>query len=192
MQDCSKCGAQNVDGANFCNNCAAPLKSPVQGTAPQQASQPVLPPQLQPGQKASLLDYLSHYQGLQVHWAKRFVAILLDSIFVVAPVYVILAVFDWWTGWLWFTVVAGIILFLYSAFFEEFMSATIGKAIVGLKVISVEGKLELPSTLIRNVTKVFTPLLLLEFIVTLVVQTTDAHQKYTDRIAKTTVVEKRP
>jgi len=120
------------------------------------------------------------------------VGIVLDSIFVVAPVFVIFAFMDWWMGWCWFTVVAGVVLFLYSAFLEEFMGATIGKAIVGLKVISIEGKLELPSTLIRNVTKILAPLLFLEFLVTLVVQTTDAHQRYTDRLAKTTVVEKRP
>ena len=139
-----------------------------------------------------MLDYLSHYQGLQVHWAKRFVGLLLDSIFVVAPVFVVFAFMDWWNGWGWFTIIGGIVLFLYSAIFEYAFGATIGKAIVGLKVVSIQRRLVLPSTLIRNITKIFALLLLLEFIVTLVVETTDAHQRYVDKLAKTTVIEKRP
>lgn len=199
MQYCSKCGAQNVDGANFCNHCAAPLRMEAQPAPQGQAydqqqagAQTVPPPRSQPGERATLLDYLRHYEGLRVHWAKRFIGILLDSIFVVAPVYVILFVMEWWMGWVWFTAVAGVVLFLYSAFFESAMGGTIGKGAVGLKVICVSGKLELSNALIRNVTKIFALLLLLEFVATLVVQTTDSHQRYMDRLARTTVVEKKP
>jgi len=150
-----------------------------------------LPPQLQPGQKASLLDYLSHYQGLQVHWAKRFVAIVLDAIFVVIPVYVFMVFVSWLVGGIWFVGVGGVFLFLYSTILEYAGGATIGKAIMGLKVVSTQGKLELPSAMLRNITKIYALLLLIEFIVTLFVETTDVHQRYTDKLAKTTVIEKR-
>ena len=203
MVYCSKCGAQNADGARYCNHCATPLPAAAptgsQSASPQQVpdqqpmqSQPSLPPQLQPGQKATLLDYLTHYQGLQFHWAKRFVALVLDAIFVVVPVYVFLALVSWLIGWIWLIPVGGIILFLYSALFEYASGATIGKAIMGLKVVSTQGKLELPNAMIRNITKIYPLLLLLEFIVTLVVETTDAHQRYMDKLSKTTVIEKRP
>ena len=200
MVYCSKCGAQNADGARYCNNCASalPLAAPStpQG-APQQIPtqqpaqpQPELPPQLQPGQKATLLDYISHYKGLQLHWVKRFVALVLDIIFVVLPVYVILVFIIWTLGGWWSVGIGGVILFLYSGFLESAYGVTIGKAILGLRVVSTKGKLDLSDTLVRNITKVIPLLLLLEFVVSLVVETTDAHQRYLDKLAKTTVVEK--
>lgn len=193
---CSKCGAQNADAARYCNNCASPLgpaaQTATQGPQEPAQAQPPLPPQLQPGQKATLLDYLSHYQGLQYHWVRRFVAIVLDAIFVVIPVFVIMSLLSWFFGGLWlFTGIGGVALFLYSALFEYAMGATIGKAVLGLKVVSTRGKLDLPDALLRNITKIYVLLLLIEFVVSLVVETTDAHQRYMDKLAKTTVIEKR-
>lgn len=195
MVYCSKCGAQNPDGAKFCNSCAAALAltepTGPQQTPPAQTSAP-LPPQLQPGQKATLLDYLSHYQGLQYHWVGRFVAFVIDAILVMVPVYVFLIFLGWlFGGFLGFVGLGGVILFLYSALFEYRWGATIGKMVMGLKVVSIEGKLELPNAMIRNITKIYVLLLLIEFIVTLVVETTDAHQRYLDKLAKTTVVGKK-
>lgn len=195
MVYCSKCGAQNPEGARYCNSCAAALalteSAGPQIAQPQQAPAP-LPPQLQPGQKATLLDYLSHYQGLQYHWVGRFVAFVIDAILIMAPVYVLLVFLGWLLGgFLGFVGLGGVVLFLYSAFFEFKWGATVGKMVMGLKVVSIQGKLELSNTMIRNITKIYTLLLLIEFIVTLVVETTDAHQRYSDKLAKTTVVGKK-
>jgi len=203
MVYCSKCGTPNPEGARFCNNCAAALalaetaapwsSLQQQGTYQQPGQEPApLPPQLQPGQKATLLDYLSHYQGLQYHWVRRFVALLFDGIFVLLPVYVILALMSWmFGGFLGFVGIGGIVLFLYSALLEHSLGGTIGKLIMGLRVVSTKGRLELTDTLVRNITKIYSLLLLIEFIVTLVVETTDAHQRYLDKLAKTTVIDKR-
>jgi uncharacterized RDD family membrane protein YckC len=162
---------------------------------PQQAAAagPPLPPQLQPGQKATLLDYLSHYQGLQYHWVRRFVALVFDAIFVLLPVYVFLIFVSWmFWGFFGFLGFGGIALFLYSAFFEYAFGGTIGKMILGLRVVSTQGgKLQLEAALVRNITKIYSLLLLLEFVITLVVETTDAHQRYLDKLARTTVIEKR-
>jgi len=138
-----------------------------------------------------MLDMLSHYEGLRIHWAKRFVAILLDSILVMIPVYMLMLFVSWMLGMFWFIGFGGLILFLYSAFFEYAAGSTVGKAILGLKVVSTKGRLELPDTLIRNVTKIYGLFLLLEFVLTLLVETTDAHQRYLDKLAKTTVAERR-
>jgi uncharacterized RDD family membrane protein YckC len=192
MVYCPKCGSQNPDQAKFCNNCASPLETtaaqapqePPQGQAP-------LPPQLQPDQKGTLLDYMSHYTGLQYHWVRRFVALVLDSIFVVVPVYVVLSIMAWLIGgWVIFGGILGIFLFLYSAVFEAAVGATVGKSILGLKVVSTKGKLDFGDTLIRNVTKVYPLLLLIEFIVSLFLETKDAHQRFMDKVARTTVVER--
>jgi len=203
MVYCSKCGTVNPEGAKFCNSCAAALalSEPVTnwsnlqqpGNYQQAGQQPAqLPPQLQPGQKASLLDYLSHYQGLQYHWVRRFVALVFDAIFVLLPVYVILTLMSWMLGgFLGFMGIGGIVLVLYSAFLEYSSGGTIGKMIMGLKVVSIKGKVELSDALVSNITKIYSLLLLIEFISTLVVETTDAHQRYMDKLAKTTVIEKR-
>ncbi len=199
MVYCSKCGAQNQDGARYCNNCAAalaltepgiPQSQPAQPQQPAYAAAP-LPASLQPGQRATLLDYLSHYKGLQYHWARRLVAILFDAIIILLPVYVILvftSIYFW--GFFGFLGFSGIVLFLYSAVFEYLWGGTIGKMILGLKVVSTRGKLEPQDTLIRNISKVYSILLLIELIITLVVETTDAHQRFLDKIARTTVVER--
>jgi uncharacterized RDD family membrane protein YckC len=199
MVYCSKCGMQNSDGARYCNNCAAslaltepgiPMGQPAQPQQPAYAAAP-LPASLQPGQNASLLDYLSHYKGLQYHWARRFVAILFDAIIILLPVYVFLvfAGAHFW-GFFGFIGLSGIVLFLYSAVFEYMWGGTIGKMVLGLKVVSTKGKLEVADTLVRNISKVYYIFLLIELVVTLVVQTTDAHQRFLDKIARTTVVEK--
>ena len=191
MAICPKCGSQNAEDARFCSYCAAPLAAPQMAAQPQTQQGSSLPPQLQPGQKATLLDYLSHYQGLQYHWAKRLVAIILDSIFIIIPVYVFMTFVSWWVGGFLFIGIGGIVLFLYSALFEYAAGHTIGKAIMGLKVVSMRGKVELPDAMLRNITKIYGLILLIEFIATLFVETTDAHQRYTDKLAKTTVIEKR-
>jgi uncharacterized RDD family membrane protein YckC len=195
MVYCSKCGAQNPEGARYCNSCSAALalteSTGSQSAPPQQGPAP-LPPQLQPGQKATLLDYLSHYQGLQYHWVGRFVALVIDAILVMVPVYVFLILVSWLLGGFFgFIGLGGVILFLYSAFFEYKWGATIGKMVMGLRVVSTQGKLELSNTLLRNITKIYALLLLIEFVVTLVIETTDAHQRFLDRLAKTTVVGKK-
>ncbi len=127
---------------------------------------------------------------MQFHWAKRFVALVLDAIFIVIPVYAATVFLSWMIGGLWFIGVGGIALFLYSAFLEYSAGVTLGKAILGLKVVSTQGKLELANTLVRNITKVYALVLLIEFIVSLIVVTTDAHQRYMDKLAKTTVIER--
>lgn len=119
-------------------------------------------------------------------------ALLFDAIFVLLPVYVVLALTSWmFGGFLGFVGIGGIVLFLYSAFLEHSLGGTIGKLIMGLRVVSTKGKLELTDTLVRNITKIYSLFLLIEFIVTLVVETTDAHQRYLDKLAKTTVIDKR-
>lgn len=119
-------------------------------------------------------------------------AIVFDAIFVMIPVYVFLVFVAWMLGGFFgFIGLGGFILFLYSAVFEYAFGATLGKMIMGLKVVSIQGKLEFPNALIRNITKIYALLLIIEFIVTLVVETTDAHQRYLDKLAKTTVIEKR-
>jgi uncharacterized RDD family membrane protein YckC len=199
MVYCSKCGNQNPDGARYCSNCAAALALTEAGVPQGQPAQPQqpayavapLPASLQPGQKANLLDYLSHYKGLQYHWARRFVAILFDVIVLWLPVYIVMVIagLHFW-GFFGFLGFGGILLFLYSALFEYMWGGTIGKMVLGLKVVSTKGKLDIADALVRNISKVYSVFLLIELVITLVVETTDAHQRFLDKIARTTVIER--
>ena len=142
---------------------------------------------------ATMLEQLSHDDRLQAHWAKRLVALLIDVVIVWAPIYLFMAFIGWMIGFAWFmgAVVIGFVWFLYSAFLEYAMGATVGKMIMGLKVVPTEGRLELYNTMMRNLVKVFGLFLAVDFVLTLLLETTDARQRFTDKMAKTTVVEQK-
>jgi uncharacterized RDD family membrane protein YckC len=142
---------------------------------------------------ATMVDMLSSDDRLKTHWAKRLIALLIDVAIVWVPIYIIMALIGWMLGFAWFMggVIIGFIWFLYSAFLEYAAGATIGKMILGLKVVPTEGKLELYNTMMRNLVKIFALFLAVDFILTLLSETTDARQRFTDRMAKTTVMEQK-
>jgi uncharacterized RDD family membrane protein YckC len=137
------------------------------------------------------------------HWILRLVALIIDSIiiyiigwiiyFVVLLPLLFAGVFFWqaYAYTLFLPFVFGILLVLYSAFFEASISATIGKKVIGLKVQLVKGgdKIPFDKALIRNIGKIHPLLLLLDWIIAIVTPGPDQRQKYTDRIAGTTVVQ---
>lgn len=138
------------------------------------------------------------------HWILRLIALIIDSIIlgVIAAIIVFAllvpfvftgALYGFWLGWGYFLIlpfIIGILQVLYFAFFEVYMDATIGKKIVGLKVQLVSGgKISFDKAFIRNISKIFWLFLLLDWIIGVVTPGPDQRQKYTDRIAGTTVVQ---
>jgi uncharacterized RDD family membrane protein YckC len=142
---------------------------------------------------ATMLEQLSHDDKLQAHWAKRLVALFIDVAVVWGPIYVFMALIGWMIGFAWFmgAVVIGFVWFLYSAFLEFAMGATVGKMVMGLKVVPTEGRLELYNAMMRNLVKVFGLFLAVDFVLTLLLETTDPRQRFTDKMAKTTVIEQK-
>lgn len=132
-------------------------------------------------------DLIMHDKALQDYWAKRFVATIIDVVIVLAPVYIIMILLGWMHGIPWYTggVVSGFVWFLYSAFFEYAAGVTVGKSLLGFKVLSTTGRLELSQTMERNITKVFFLFLLVDLILAFLIETTDPHQRYMDKLAKT-------
>jgi uncharacterized RDD family membrane protein YckC len=131
-------------------------------------------------------DYLSRDKGLQEHWLRRLVAIVVDSIIIFAPLSILFRLVGW--SWLfpwWF---AGGVLFLYAALFDAAIGGTVGKMILRLKSVSTTGQMTLAQALMRNVSKVFAPLLLLDWIVGMAIDTHDPRQKWTDQMARTSVM----
>jgi len=132
-------------------------------------------------------DYLSKDRALQEHWLIRFVAIVIDGIIVFAPISIIfhsLIGMSWFFSWWW----VGGVLFFYSTLFDSAVGGTVGKLLLHLKAVSISGQMNSSQAILRNVTKIFPPLLLVDWIIGMAIDTHDPRQKWTDQLAKTSVI----
>jgi uncharacterized RDD family membrane protein YckC len=136
------------------------------------------------------------------HWLYRFLALLIDSIIIAIPVYIIwnfvffslLFSGAWWLlgfgSWLLLPLLLGIIEVFYFAILDVYWGATIGKRVLGLKVQMLNGdKVAFGKAFIRNISKIYWLFLLLDWLIGVVTPGADRRQKYTDRMAGTTVVQ---
>lgn len=139
------------------------------------------------------IEMLEHDPILRRHWLMRVVAALIDSALILTPLYLLMLVMGWTQGTPWFmgAVIMGFGWFIYSAIFEYLADATIGKMLVGLRVVPLKGRLQLDQTMLRNLTKVFGGFIAADLIIGMLLETSDPRQRYTDRIAKTSVITHR-
>jgi uncharacterized RDD family membrane protein YckC len=133
------------------------------------------------------------------HWILRFLALIIDSIIIgiIAWVIYIFAILAFvFSGGLFFFgyylllfFFFGILELLYFIIMEVFYGATLGKKVLGLEVQTENGnKVTFEKSFIRNISKIFWPFLLIDWLLGIVIPGKDQRQKYTDRIAGTTVV----
>jgi uncharacterized RDD family membrane protein YckC len=137
------------------------------------------------------------------HWLLRIVAAIIDSIpWAIIVVIIFYALFwsrwDWWwyAGWLgwgaWFLIplIMGVFWVLYCTVMEASSSgATLGKKVMGLKVQMLDGsKVMFGKAFIRNISKIFSPILIIDWLIGVATPGPDPRQRYFDRIAGTTVV----
>ena len=174
---CSKCGEKLPDDSKFCPKCGTAVK-------------------LEVSPKSSFVVKFERDPRLQEHWIKRAVAYVIDSIIVGIATAIILAIalfpilmvnpaafFNIFS----FPFAMGLLYILYFTIADTMYGATLGKSLLGLKVATkADGKLSFQKAFIRNVSKIHWVLLLLDLIGGLITSK-DLHQKYTDRIANTTV-----
>ena len=102
-------------------------------------------------------DLLGSDKELQSHWVKRIVAIIIDSIIIGIPAFLLtlliamvtIPYYSWgvqYFGFLWgfnwwiWILLLGIIEILYFAFLESFYGWSLGKKFMGLKVTTIAGK----------------------------------------------------
>jgi len=139
---------------------------------------------------ATAFDMIQHDNALQDYWVKRVFAAIVDAILVLTPVYVFMGLLAiagghlWWAGGL----ASGFVWFAYSTIFEIATGATIGKMLLGLKVVSVQGRLDAGQVVLRNLTKIFALLIIVDMLMAFLTETTDPRQRYMDRMAKTALV----
>ena len=186
MAYCWKCGAQLYENSSFCHGCGAPAKP-----------SPTVTLGLQTG-----FDRLKDDKGFQDHWAKRVIAYIIDVAIVSVAVYFVLLVtalpvlpaiffsrtfpFAWFWGF-WLGGITPLIVLAYFVLAEALFERTIGKELMGLRVARLDGKrVDLWSSLIRNISKIALILLVLDVAVGLGTHG-DGRQKYSDRYIGTTV-----
>jgi len=131
-------------------------------------------------------DYLSRDKALQTHWLRRFVAIIIDAAIIYIPVNLFFGFLGFNTFLVFF--VTGVLFYAYSALFDMLIGGTFGKMVMSLKTVSISGKLDPAQALMRNISKILGPLLLLDWIVGMLLDTKDPRQKWTDQLANTSVI----
>jgi uncharacterized RDD family membrane protein YckC len=134
------------------------------------------------------------------HWLLRLVAFIIDSIiigivagiiyfFVIGSLLASGSWLLWWGSYLVLPFLLGVLEILYFVFMEVSYGATLGKKVLGLQVQTVNGsKVTFDKAFIRNISKIYGLFLLLDWILAIAIAGHDQRQKYTDRIAGTTVV----
>ena len=170
MTYCTHCGKEMPAKSEFCSNCKASV-----GHAG--------------AQRGTAAERILSEGALQEHWVKRGIAILIDSIIVgvATAILGLLIGMSEIFNWLAFPFVMGLMFVLYFTITEAIYGYTAGKRMVNLRVETAEGrKPTLQSTFIRNISKIHVLLLLLDTLGGFFTSK-DAHQRYVDQIANTTV-----
>lgn len=139
---------------------------------------------------------------LQDHWIRRLVAFIIDSVIVSVFTWIVAAIVSIpfilmaaATGLPWymfnpfsFPFFAGILSVFYFTLLETYYGWTFGKKIMKLESRKLDGQRPpLDSALIRNVSKIYWVLVLIDTVIGLATLG-DPHQKITDRVAGTIVV----
>jgi uncharacterized RDD family membrane protein YckC len=143
------------------------------------------------------------------HWIYRLIALIIDSIIISIPAYIIywlailpfvsvnvnygfgvvMSVPPWWIGLL-FPLILGVIELFYFMILDTAWGGTIGKRIMGLQVQTVNGgKVPFGKSLLRNISKIYGLLLLIDWLIGIITPG-DKRQKYMDRVAGTIVMRK--
>src|SRR3972149_1586232 len=142
------------------------------------------------------INIIGQNKALQDHTIKRIIAYIIDAIIVWIPSMVLLFVLFpyWWAfgsfGWFlfgWGVLVYALIALMYWVLLEGFTGATVGKKVMGLRVVGTTGPMDPVKAAIRNVSKFHWLFLLLDWVVGLATEG-DPRQKATDRLGGTTVI----
>ena len=211
---CTKCGEELSESSKFCTKCGTPVAREVtkpEVKEPEVKEQEVKEPEVkapeakEPEVKpvSSVVEKFEKDTDLQSHWIMRIIAYIIDSVIVSIATGILSAIVmlpfvlggPFGVGNPWglfgnfnFQFAVGGLSVIYFIFAETFYGTTIGKNLMGLKVVTTSGeRISLEKAFIRNISKLVPVLPILD-VIGGVLTSTDLHQKYSDRLANTTVV----
>ncbi|HZY93971.1 MAG TPA: RDD family protein [Candidatus Bathyarchaeia archaeon] len=143
-------------------------------------------------------------RNVQNHWARRLVAVIIDVVIVSVTIAIIsftvavpflvrlssptlvIPEFPAWWG-VWFGGVIPFLLVPYFVLAEAFWGRTIGKEIMGLRVVRVDGNpVDLVSSFVRNISKLHVLILILDVALGMGMHG-EVSQKFSDRYIGTKV-----
>ncbi|MCJ7635554.1 RDD family protein [Candidatus Bathyarchaeota archaeon] len=195
MPYCAKCGTFLTDDDLFCPSCGTPVLKKVTTEAGRPSVGSTLP--------ESGLRTLVESPQAQSYWIRRLVALVIDYV-ILSIIIAVIALIVYvpaiivsglsipnmsWTNFGVFPTIIGLISILYFPASEASRSTTIGKSIMGLKVTTSNGsRTTWGQAFIRNISKIYWILLLLDVVLGLAIQT-DYRQKFSDKYAGTVVVQ---
>ncbi len=132
------------------------------------------------------LETLSKDLGVQRYWMLRLVAVILDALLVGAATF-FLSFGPFPRGPIELSAVSGLLFYFYTVVLEYFTGQTVGKMVMGLRVVGVGSKVDLPRLLVREVSKVF-PLALVLDVALGVLTEKNGRQRYLEVLSDTTQV----
>jgi uncharacterized RDD family membrane protein YckC len=134
------------------------------------------------------------------HWLSRLTAYIVDGIItgiIAAAIWFPLTFLDGVAGsyfvenwaWLGYSLIWGAIQVVYFTALETHYGTSVGKRFLGFQVQQTNGSnLTVDKALIRNLSKIFWPLLIIDCLISAFSTGADKRQKLSDRIAQTTVI----
>lgn len=191
MAFCAKCGKELPAGATFCPACGTPVAQAEPSSTPSATAAPTAP--------MSGIDALTKDSKAQDYWIKRVIAFIVDALIVFVPlaiITVIVTVFVAFGGLNPFalflggtiSLLWGVLFILYFTLMESSMGATFGKRFFKLKVTGkTGGNPTIGQAFLRNLSKIYWLLLLLDVIVGLALSK-GYQQKWSDQFLGTNVV----
>ncbi len=125
------------------------------------------------------------------HWLLRLLAYVIDSIIVGIVSFAISLAFR--GQLITVLLLAWVVLsMVYFILLDIYWGTTVGKKIMGLAVqLEKGGRVSFMPSLIRNISKIFILLPVLDWVIAMVTSGEDRQQKFSDRFAQTTVVQTR-
>lgn len=201
MPYCERCGAELVLDARFCPRCGTPVRFDASTGSGEVGRRG--PSTWDSGQFRSGIEALAGSRVAQEYWIRRLIAYVIDTIALSVAVALVtivllvpLTIGAILTGGAFvsaysfgvFPLIVGLISLLYFPVLESSRGATLGKMVMGLKVQTIDGgKPRVLQALLRNVSKVYWPLVLLDVLLGLVFQR-DYRKKLSDYFVGTVVV----
>jgi uncharacterized RDD family membrane protein YckC len=136
------------------------------------------------------LETLAKDMGAQGYWIRRLVALVIDALLISVALGA-LSFEPFSFRLLSISTIGGFVLFVYTVALEYARGSTVGKWVMGLRVVGVREKVDISRLLIREISKVH-PVLLLIDVVAGVMLEKNGRQRYLEVLSSTTeLVERR-